>query len=80
MAMRMGTIALSAALLIMLAGAGYYAYLGLTIPGEAMPGNGYIALALGAVFSLIVGCGLMALVFYSSRRGYDEPPHYRNDR
>ena len=24
------------------------------------------------VFSLIVGCGLMALVFYSSRRGYDD--------
>jgi len=24
------------------------------------------------VFSLVVGCGLMALVFYSSRRGYDD--------
>jgi hypothetical protein len=22
---------------------------------------------------LVVGCGLMALVFYSSRKGYDEP-------
>ena len=28
---------------------------------------------LGLVFSLIVGVGLMALVFYSSRTGYDEP-------
>jgi hypothetical protein len=27
---------------------------------------------LGIVFSLVVGCGLMALVFYSSRHGYDE--------
>jgi hypothetical protein len=25
------------------------------------------------VFSLVVGIGLMALVFYSSRKGYDEP-------
>ena len=31
---------------------------------------------LGIVFSIVVGCGLMALVFYSSRRGYDLPPHY----
>jgi hypothetical protein len=22
----------------------------------------------------IIGCGLMALVFYSNRKGYDEPP------
>jgi hypothetical protein len=25
------------------------------------------------VFSLVVGCGLMALLFYSNRHGYDEP-------
>ena len=30
-------------------------------------------MALGIVFSLLVGVGLMALVFYSSRAGYDEP-------
>jgi heme/copper-type cytochrome/quinol oxidase subunit 2 len=34
--------------------------------------HGWIALTLGVLFSLIIGCGLMALVFYSSRRGYDE--------
>jgi hypothetical protein len=73
-------ILLSVALMILLAGAGYYAYVGLTVPGEAMPGSGYLALALGAGFSLIIGCGLMALLFFSSRRGYDEPPHFRNDR
>ena len=37
--------------------------------------HGWIALTLGILFSLIVGCGLMALVFYSSRRGYDERAH-----
>jgi hypothetical protein len=29
-------------------------------------------MALGILFSLLIGCGLMALVFYSSRHGYDE--------
>ncbi len=64
-------------LLALLAGVGYFAYSAMTVPGEAMPAQGYIALALGAVFSLIVGVGLMALLFFSSRRGYDEPPRYK---
>jgi hypothetical protein len=32
----------------------------------------YGAMAGGVGFSLLVGCGLMALVFYSSRYGYDD--------
>jgi hypothetical protein len=40
-----------------------------------MSNHGYIAMALGIFFSLVVGIGLMTLVFYSSRAGYDEPPH-----
>jgi hypothetical protein len=36
-------------------------------------------MALGVVFSVGLGCGLMALLFYSSRHGYDEPPHAEND-
>jgi hypothetical protein len=39
-----------------------------------MPPYGYAAMILGILFSLIVGVGLMALVFYSSRYNYDEPP------
>ena len=31
----------------------------------------WIALTLKVFLSLIIGCGLMALVFYCSRRGYD---------
>jgi hypothetical protein len=34
--------------------------------------HGWIALALGTIFSLLIGCGLMALMFYSNRTGYDE--------
>jgi hypothetical protein len=46
-----------------------------------MTGHGWTALILGVVFSMIVGCGLMALLFFSSRRGYDEPPKFdRPDR
>jgi membrane protein DedA with SNARE-associated domain len=41
--------------------------------GTEVPLSGYFAMALGVVFSLVVGVGLMALVFYSSRAGYDEP-------
>jgi hypothetical protein len=36
--------------------------------------NGWIALILGVLATLAVGVGLMALVFISNRRGYDEPP------
>jgi len=34
--------------------------------------HGWIALGLGTFFSLVIGCGLMALMFYSSRSGHDE--------
>jgi hypothetical protein len=37
-----------------------------------MSGHGYAALTIGVVASLVVGIGLMTLVFYSSRRGYDD--------
>ena len=34
--------------------------------------NGWIALVLGVLATLALGGGLMALVFISSRRGYDD--------
>lgn len=37
-----------------------------------MSKHGWIALGLGTFFSLIIGCGLMALMFFSSRSGHDE--------
>ena len=51
----------------------YAASAWLSLSGPPMPATGYVALVLGVVFSLLVGCGLMALLFYSSRHGYDEP-------
>ena len=44
-----------------------------------MPAVGYIAMGLGVTFSVIVGCGLMTLLFYSSRHGYDEPYRPEDD-
>jgi hypothetical protein len=38
-----------------------------------VPDWGYAFLGIGMVFGLVIGCGLMALAFYSSRSGYDEP-------
>ena len=63
-------------MVMLLGGAAYYAAQGFLIPGEAMPREGYVVMTIGIVFSIVVGAGLMALVFLSSRRGYDEPPRY----
>jgi hypothetical protein len=37
-----------------------------------MSKHGWIALGLGTFFSLLIGCGLMALMFFSSHSGHDE--------
>ena len=71
----LGNGAIAAPLLAMLGAAGWFAArTWLSVSGPPMPAAGYVAMTLGVVFSLVVGCGLMALVFYSSRHGYDEPP------
>ena len=46
-----------------------------------MSTSGYVAMILGALATLALGVGLMALVFWSNRKGYDEragaPPEFR---
>ena len=34
--------------------------------------HGWIAMGIGTLFSLLIGCGLMWLSFYSAREGFDE--------
>jgi hypothetical protein len=69
---KLGAWSLIAVLLVFLAAAAVFAYRGMTVDSEfQMPAAGYVALGFGAFFSLIVGIGLMALLFYSSRAGYD---------
>jgi len=40
--------------------------------GDPIPLYGWIAIVGGVFFSLLIGGGLMGLVFYSSRHGYDD--------
>ena len=62
-------------LFLLLAATFVIIYLGWTLAnGTDVPTSGYVAMALGVIVSLAVGFGLMALIFYSSRKGYDEPP------
>ena len=62
-------------LLSLLVATGVVIYRGWTLAnGTDVPTSGYAAMALGVIVSLAVGFGLMALLFYSSRKGYDEPP------
>ncbi len=60
-------------LMAFLAFAGWGLTMAWKMSGNApMSIHGYVALGLGVVLSLLLGGGLMALAFYSSRRGYDD--------
>jgi hypothetical protein len=65
-------IALAAAVVVVLAvgteSAGVWRALGASEISLA----GWLAMGLGVLFSLALGIGLMALVFFSNRRGYDD--------
>jgi hypothetical protein len=80
----LGAIALIVPLLAILAASVWLvARTWIAAAASPMPASAYVAMILGVVFSLVVGCGLMALVFYSSRHGYDErafdAAEHRND-
>ena len=68
-------VAISIFLLALLAAVGAYAYEGLMVPDAPVPTYGIVVFTIGVALLVIVGVGLMVLLFYSSRRGYDEPPH-----
>jgi hypothetical protein len=69
-----GTVLLMLCLFGLLGASFWWAIYAWTSIDVQMPTAGYVALYAGIIFSLLVGCGLMALVFYSNRKGYDEPP------
>jgi hypothetical protein len=69
----LGTVALVVVLLSLLVAATLFAVRSWTsIEGPPMPQVGYVAMTIGVAFSLLLGIALMALLFYSSRHGYDE--------
>lgn len=63
-------VAVMCLLLVLACGVAWYVWSALD--GVSMSIHGYIALGLGVILSLLVGGGLMALVFFSARRGYDD--------
>jgi hypothetical protein len=78
-----GQIALLVALAALLIITGVWAaYVWNASSDVPMSVHGWIALGLGTFFSLVIGCGLMALMFFSSRSGYDDAasPHFEKRR
>jgi len=71
----MGKVLVVASLLGLLALAGWVAYQQWILAAADIPGWGWAMFSVGGVFLLLIGCGLMALMFYSSRHGYDEAAH-----
>ena len=74
MRLNMGGWLVAAALLGLLAlalWAGYEQWISIVV---SVPPWGWVLMALGGGVSVVVGVGLMWLIFYSSRMGYDEPP------
>lgn len=60
------------ALLVILVVAAYGTYVEWTSMSNAMPPIGWAALIGGVVVSILLGAGLMGLMFYSNRQGWDE--------
>jgi hypothetical protein len=71
-----GFILAIAVLLGLLAAVGWLAWAGLAASGEPIASDEYVTLAFGALSAMLVGTGLITLVFYSSGAGYDEPPRF----
>jgi uncharacterized membrane protein len=61
-----------AAVVLVLALLAIAAYAWQTLGASEMTVHGYVALALGVIGTAGLGIGLMVLVFYSHRYGYDE--------
>jgi hypothetical protein len=67
-------------LLALLAGAIFVGHYGWVSAGDVtMPPWGWLMMGLGIFFTIVVGGGLMALVFYSNRAGFDETPEFETD-
>lgn len=76
----MGAWILIALFLTFLGSAVWLAFEGWNLHGEVqMSGQAWAAMVLGIVLSLALGLSLMALAFFSSRRGYDRPAQRETD-
>ena len=77
----MGSKILIAVLLALVIWAGWVGITGWNLESDVqMDVHGYTAMIIGIVGSLVVGIALMALVFYSSRKGYDDAASHNSER
>ncbi len=60
-----------AAMGVVLGASIWFLFYGWNLTDANIDTNGYIALTLGIVLSMVLGGGLMALLFWSNRKGYD---------
>lgn len=58
--------------ILLVAAGGVALYLWLELADVRLGFHGWLALGLGVGLSLILGVGLMALAYFSARRGYDD--------
>jgi hypothetical protein len=65
-------IAVVAAIVVVIAMSAVVVHRWVGIGDVQISTGGWVALVLGALFTLVLGVGLMALMFFSSRRGYDD--------
>jgi hypothetical protein len=70
--MNTGTILLIGGLVLALIGIVWWDWSIFGTIGFDMPAVGWIALILGSLATIALGAGLMFLVFWSNRRGYDD--------
>ncbi|MBN8955311.1 MAG: hypothetical protein J0H17_01735 [Rhizobiales bacterium] len=68
-----GAWTLFIALLALFGAALYVGFVGWTTHSDVeMPTYVYVMMFVGIGFTLLIGCGLMALLFYSHHKGYDD--------
>jgi hypothetical protein len=73
MAARSTWIAVAVAAGVVIAIGAVIAAVWIELGDAGMSAAGWVAMVLGIIATLALGVGLMALVFISNRRGYDEP-------
>ena len=77
----MGSKILIAVLLALVIWAGWVGITGWNLESDVqLDVHGYTAMIIGIVGSLVVGIALMALVFYSSRKGYDDAAGHQQNK
>jgi len=79
----MSKIGAAVAAILSLSAMAVAVYAWIALGASEMTTTGYVALVLGGMATLALGAGLMGLIFYSNRKGFDDiagaPPRLEED-